>query len=91
MVVSFRGKDGGLIFSPVDDGHRLTVGTVAIREDPVVDSNVLEALDDAKRCAWEDGLDHSGRGNIVFDRDIRHGRGDGGRERFKIYKPNTEE
>lgn len=77
------------MFSPVDDGHRLPVRTIAVREDLVVDSDVLEALDDTKGCTWEDGLDHTRRGNIVFDRDMRFRRGNGGRERFGFYKPNT--
>jgi len=78
-----------LAFSPVDDGHRLPVGTVSVREDLIVDSDVLEALDDAKGCAREDGFDHTGRGGIIPDRNMRHGRRDRGHERFGFYKPNT--
>lgn len=77
------------MFSPVDDGHRLPIGTVTVREDLIIYSDVLEALDGAKWRAWEDGLDHTWRGNIVFDRDVQHGRRDGGRERLGFYKSNT--
>ena len=44
--MSFRGGDVPWLVSPVDYGHRLPVGTVAVREDLVVDSDVLETLDD---------------------------------------------
>lgn len=78
-----------LVFSPVDDGHRPPVSAITISEDLVVYSDVLEALDDAKGCTWEDGLDHTWRGNIVSDRDVLHGRRDGLRERLGFYKSNT--
>lgn len=85
--MSFKGRRA--VFSPVDDSHRPPVGTITVREDLVVHSDVFEALDDAKWCAWEDGLDHTGRGNIVLDRNVRRGRRDGRRERLGFYESNT--
>jgi len=66
-----RNNDGASHrFSPVDDGHRLAVCTVAIRENPVIDSDELEALDDAEWRTWEDGFDHTRRGDVIFDRNL---------------------
>ena len=77
LCVSLRGNDVPCVFSPVDDGHCLPVRTVAVREDLIVDADVFEALDDAEGCTWENGLDRAGRGNIIFDRNVRRGRRDG--------------
>lgn len=40
----------------VNDSDSLSKQAVSIREDRVVDSNVLKDLDDRKRCAWENRL-----------------------------------
>lgn len=67
-VVDVYGVDGGTVvgeeggqgsavdLGPVDNGDGLSVEPVAVREDGVVDLEMLENLDHSQRRAGEDGL-----------------------------------
>jgi hypothetical protein len=53
--------------APVDDSDSLAIGSVTVRQDFVVYTNVLQTLDDRERGARDDGFDHSFWGHLSVD------------------------
>lgn len=56
------------MYGPVDDGNGLSASTVSVLQELVVDTNVLEDLDDCKRSAGQNTFAGSGRGLVFIPR-----------------------
>jgi len=55
--------------SPIDNGDDPPIGSIAVRQDPVIHPHVFEAFHDREGRAWKDRFDRSLWGLIVD----RHG------------------
>jgi hypothetical protein len=45
--------------TPIDDSNGLSIGTITVRENFVINANILESFDYRQWCTRENGLHHS--------------------------------